>query len=162
MRTDYPTITRYFSPLLLALCFCSKSVHYLPDQILDLTLTQKITGSEARLLIDHLHQKGVTSERNEIGTYGGAQGAATIYVTFYQNSATAQNEFTRMTGKISPDNSVFMMGAYLQKSGKSVYHCFGLGQTHFVFYHDNLLFWIAVETLIGEKFLNDYLIYLDG
>jgi hypothetical protein len=65
-----------------------------------------------------------------------------------------------MTEKISPENSVFIGGEYLDIEGKQVYRCFGMGQTHFVFAHQKELFWISVNTVIGKDVLTAYLDYI--
>jgi hypothetical protein len=139
---------------------CSPSKDYLPETLGDQTLSKRITGEEAKEFVDNLHFQKVAAERNEIGFYEGERGPATIYITYYGSSDNAEADYQKMTEKISPENSVFIGGEYLDIEGKQVYRCFGMGQTHFVFAHQKELFWISVNTVIGKDVLTAYLDYI--
>jgi hypothetical protein len=132
----------------------------IPDQILDFKLTKTLSGEEAKILVDKIHFNEVAPDNNRIGFYSNSTHQSTIYVTFYANSDIAQKEWKRMTDKISPENSVFIMASVFKHDGKDVYRCFGMGQTHFVFSFESMLIWISTETTKANSFLNAYIKHL--
>ncbi|GAB4370739.1 MAG: hypothetical protein Kow0042_13120 [Calditrichia bacterium] len=145
----------------MLLISCGKEPpHFLPEQINNLKLEKKMLGEEAKNFVNKLHFQSVASEKNEIGFYQGEEGKATIYVTHYNSSEKAREDWKRMTEKISPKNSVFIGGDHFKVKGRMIYRCFGMGQTHFVFTNEKQLFWISVNTMIGQKILSAYLDYL--
>lgn len=141
---------------------CSKKNDSLPDSISNLILTKKVSGDEAKDYINKLHFQPVTETENEIGFYKGEKGEAVIYITHYKNSIDPKADYEKMTKKISPENSVFIYPSFFELNGRKIYKCFGMGMTHYVFYHDSELFWISVDTHISEIFLSDYLNILDN
>jgi hypothetical protein len=147
-------------PFLLIQINCSNKQDTLPDKILDLELTRKMTGEAAKESINQLHFQPVTETENEIGFYKGNIGKGIIYVTHYQNSDDPKSDYEKMTKKISPENSVFFNPSFFKHDGKTIYQCFGMGMTHFVFYHNTNLFWISIDTHIAREFLSNYLNYL--
>lgn len=136
---------------------CSKESNLFPENIFELELTEKISGEDAKEIVNRLHFNSVTSEKNEIAYYRGVKGSATIYITYYPDSDAAIENYNKMTQKISPQNSVFIQSSLIEISGKVIYRTFGLGQTHYVFTIENKLFWLSVETIWAEKFLKEYL-----
>jgi hypothetical protein len=147
--------------LLSALAGCTSQKDFLPDEFLGLSLHKKLEGAKAVEFVDRMHLQRVASVKNEIGFYVGEKGKATIYVTHYGDPEAAATEEKKMTDKISPENSVFIMGEHKEVDGKPVYRCFGMGQTHYVFSDREQLFWISVETLMADSFLRAYLDYLN-
>ena len=147
--------------LISALVGCTSQKDLLPGEFLGLSLQKKLEGAEAVEFVDRMHFQKVASVKNEIGFYAGEKGKATIYITHYKDPETAAVEEKKMTEKISPENSVFIMGERKEIDGKPIYRCFGMGQTHYVFSDREQLFWISVETLMAESFLRSYLSYLN-
>jgi len=135
---------------------CSSKAEFLPGRILEYSLNEKLSGEKAKSFVNKLHYQEVASLKNEIGFYSKGNQKAIIYVTYYNDAQTAVSEENKMTQKISPQNSVFMGGEYLNIHDFEVYRCFGLGQTHFVFSHDSELFWISVDTMDANDFLKQY------
>lgn len=146
--------------LILIAAGCSSRESFLPQEFYGLALQKKLAGREATEFINNLHFQAVAAEKNEIGFYEGESGPAIIYVSYYTSNETAAAEGKRMSEKISPENSVFIGGEYLEVSGKAVYRCFGMGQTHFVFTHQKALFWMSVNTMKAKAILAAYLEYL--
>ncbi len=140
-----------------ALISCSSDPKLFPSEIAGIQLKRKISGEEAKEFVNKLHINSVTSEENEIAFYESNKGNATIYITFYSNELDASLNFTKMTKKITPQNSVFVRGSFIELNGKRVYRTYGMGQTHYVFVHEKLLFWISVETTLAKKFIDIYL-----
>ncbi len=156
----YKKMKYTFFIILLFLAGCSSKKEYIPEEFFGLKRIQFMTGDEAKKFIDRLHLQEVAPLNNEIGFYEGEDGSAIIYVTYYANNDIALEEEIKMTDKISPENSVFIEGSYFTEMNKNIYRCFGMGQTHFVFSQQNMLFWLSVETHWGQDFLKEYLTYI--
>ena len=154
--------TKLSVTFLITLLFisCSGDKNYIPQSFFELELDRKLIGDEAKEFVDKLHFQDVATMQNEVGFYSGEKGKALIYITYYQTDKEAEIDFVKMTEKISPENSVFIGGEYFEAKGYNVYKCFGMGQTHYVFYHENLLFWLSAETVWAEEFLNEYLEFI--
>jgi hypothetical protein len=149
--------------LLITIFFisCTTRVEYLPKDFFGLRLTKKLTGKEANDFVNKLHLQQVTETENEIGFYEGDKGRALIYVTHYQNPEDTENDYNKMTEKISPRNSVFVGSEYIDINGKKIYRTFGMGQSHYVFYHNKELYWVSVDTHFGLKFVEEYINYIE-
>jgi hypothetical protein len=139
---------------------CSANKEYLPEEFWGMKLQRKLTGKEAKEFVDKLHFQNVATEKNEIGFYSGAVGNAAIYVTHYYDDKVAEEDFVKMTKKISPENSAFVNGKYETINNKEIYSCVGLGQVHYVFAHKNLLFWISADPNFSKNFFDEYLEYV--
>jgi len=139
---------------------CSKRLDYLPGTVDNFKLTKKLTGKQALDFVNRLHFENVTDEENMIGFYSYENNNAMIYVTVYDTDNEAEINYQRMTEKISPHNSVFTKGKYLTLDGNIVYRCFGMGQTHFVFFKNNVLVWLSADSNLANKLVEDYLEYI--
>ncbi|NIR49502.1 hypothetical protein GWO43_13465 [candidate division KSB1 bacterium] len=149
-----------FTAFLLILYCSSEKTELLPQELSGLKLSRTMNGQEAKNFVNRLHFQEVAASKNEIGFYEEDKKSAIIYISHYETAEQAETEERKMTDKISPQNSVFVGGKYLDVNGKQVYRCFGMGQIHFVFSHKRQLFWISVDTLMGKEFLSAYLGYL--
>jgi hypothetical protein len=138
-----------------------REIKILPEELYGCQLTSAISGEEAKAYVNHLHLQKVASGVNQIGFYEGENGPITIYLTRYESSDQAREDYSKMTQKISPNNSVFIAGEYLAMADKEVYRCFGMGQTHLVFVHAEHLIWLSVDTIRAPKILEAYLAYLE-
>lgn len=145
----------------LILTGCSKQKDPLPKEILSLALDKKLVGKDARDFLSRMHSGDVSSDTNEIGFYSGAQGGATIYVSFFEDKKIAQAEEKRMTDKISRGNSAFTNGDVFYFDGLKIYKCFGYSQSHFIFSKEANLYWLTADSDIDRRFLSDYLDYLN-
>lgn len=150
-------------PLLLAALFlfiliqsCSKKKEFPPEKVNDLILVKTISGIEAKNYINKLHFQPVTENENLIAYYENPSGQAIVYVTFYSNSKDAENDFQKMTEKISPENSVFIYPQFFTFEENRIYKCFGMGMTHFVFALNKKLYWISVDTHLSKNFFEDF------
>jgi len=140
--------------------FCSTKQNPIPQSINSFQLSRVIRGEEAKDFVNRLHFNSVTNEKNEIAFYRFKEFESIIYITHYTNELDAYNNLSKMARKISPQNSVFEKGKFLNLKGKNVYKTFGLGQAHFVFTHKKMLFWVSTEKDSSMKFLQSYLDYL--
>lgn len=148
-------------PLLFIISACGSGTNYFPDKFFGLELTKRLSGKEAEKVVNKLHIDKVAGERNEIGFYKSDKGKATIYVTYYDDVVKPKKEELKMTKKISPENSVFIGGEYIEIKNEEVYRCFGMGQTHYVFTHQNVLLWISVDTHWAQDFLVEYINFIN-
>ena len=140
---------------------CSTGIEYLPEDFFGLHLTKKLTGEEAKDFVNKLHFQQVTETESEIGFYEGDEGRALIYITHYQNPEDAENDYNKMTEKISAGNTVFIGSEYVNIDSRKVYRTFGMGQSHYVFYLNNELYWVSVDTHFGMKLVEEYLNYVE-
>lgn len=151
--------------LILILLFffigCSSQKEYVPQSIFGLSLVQKLEGESAASFVDRLHYNEVAAEKNEIGFYKADHGEAIIYVSYYKNVKDAELNLKLMVEKISPENSVFTGGESFEMNDTKIYRYLGMGQTHFVFANKKALLWLSAEINWGEKFLNEYLSFLN-
>lgn len=132
----------------------------LPDALLSYRLDSRLEGKEAKEFVNRLHFQSVTENENFIGFYRSGEDQAVIYLTRYPGREPAEDAFRKMTDKISQGNYAFINGEILQVNGQPVYRCFGMGQTHFVFVKSTQLYWISVNTMNANAFLDAYLQYL--
>lgn len=146
-----------FIIVIILLSACSNQVEYLPEELLGYKLENKLTGEEAKMFVNRLHFNDVTNLENEIGFYSDAEKELIIYITFYENQDLARQDELKMTKKISPQNSVFLAGKYIEIGSFEVYQCYGMGQAHYVFSKDGQLFWISVDSVTGKEFVQNYL-----
>jgi hypothetical protein len=151
----------FFLLLLLLLIGCSSEKTLLPKEFFGFKLQKKLTGSEAKKFVDELHFQEVAPDKNEIGFYSSPIGSSIIYITYYNDELTAQTEYEKMINKISPENSVFINPEFVNISGKEIYRCFGMGQSHYVFANRKELYWVSVDTHFGVKFIEEYLEYIN-
>lgn len=142
------------------LSFCDSKTEYLPGTLYGLERSRKLTGREAEEFVNRLHFNKVTNAENRIGFYEGKPGRLTIYLTLYENDTIAKSDKDRMIKKISPSNSVFSPVMFMKHHGKMIGYTFGMGQKHFIFSHNNLLFWISVEKSWADNFLDYYFEYV--
>lgn len=150
------------SQLIIAALFilfsaCSVQKEYLPNNVFGLSLTKKLTGSEAESFVNRLHYGTVAANENEIGFYSSEKGSAVIYISYYNSYDEANEILLQMVEKIENVPSPFEGGDSFELSDHIIYRYSGLGQSHFVFSSDNVLLWISADVLWAELFLNDYI-----
>lgn len=151
----------FFFIICFAICFivlfiqgCAQESNFLQDEYAGLFLKKRLTGSSAKKFVDRLHSQEVSSSKNEIGFYKWKDSEAVIYVTDYETPDQAIAEGLKMIHKIDPGHKIFSQGQFFVSGGKQIYHCFGMGQTHFIFSNQEQLFWISVEPTMAEPFLS--------
>ncbi len=133
----------------------------LPQSNLGYQLERTLLGEQAKEFVNRLHFQSVTENENLIGFYKGEDDQAVIYVTRYPKQEKAQEDFRKMTSKIIKGGFAFTNGEHLEYLSKPVFRCFGMGQTHFVFTLDTQLFWISINTMKANQFLEEYLKYME-
>ncbi len=154
---------KYFLLISLAgllLAGCSTQNDYLPQEFFGLKLAVLKDDKEAANFVNKLHLKSVAAAKNKIGFYEGEPGKAAIYLTIYDNNDSARSAEKKMIVKMTKDKNFFVDGEFIVINDETVYVCFGMGQTHFIFVRDNVLFWVSVDNYFAKRFLADYLEYI--
>lgn len=154
---------KYFLLISLAvflLSGCSQQDDYLPKEFFGLKLTVLKDDEEAANFVNKLHSKPVAAVKNKIGFYEGAPGKAAIYLTIYDNNDSAHSAEKKMIIKMTKEKTIFVDGEFIVINDETVYECFGMGQTHFIFVRGNVLFWVSVDNYFAKRFLADYLDYI--
>lgn len=156
------TLLLFFSFIISSgfLIGCSQPKDYLPNSFFDLKMTSKLEGEAAKRFVNNLHHQPVTVEKNEVGFYRAQKGEAIIYVTYYPSAKLAQENFDKMTEKITPEISPFHSYEFFELEGKRIYKTLGMGQTHYVFVDDKNLLWVTAENEWALKFLENYLLLI--
>ena len=144
-----------FLGILLLNCRQSES-KLVPESIAGFKLVKTLEGEQAKSYINRLHFKNVAPQENTIAFYKKDNKELILYLTLYEQDDEARKDWQRMVKKISPENSVFVQGTVLNLDGKDVYRCFGMGQTHFVFVHQNALIWFSVPTIGSMEIFEAY------
>ncbi|MBN2425631.1 MAG: hypothetical protein JXR46_15535 [Calditrichaceae bacterium] len=144
------------SLLFLLLGSCQNQTDYTPSSLLEFKRVKMIKGQEADEFVNRIHLRPISTDINTIAFYEADEKTAVIYHTEYEDKNRAIEDYKNMIGKISPENSAFVGGKQIQIENKTVYRCFGMGQTHYVFYHNNFLFWISLPTIGAEDHLRAY------
>ena len=138
--------------------YCAEK-EILPQKIQGYDLAKIISGAEAQKIVNRIHLQAVTNTENEIYAQLIVDDDL-IYITHYQTDDGAQKDLIKMVDKISPENSVFINGGKVEINKMIAYRYFGMGQTHFIFRNNQMLFWLSVNTLVAQEFLESYIEYL--
>jgi hypothetical protein len=141
----------------IILSSCTRPDTFLPDEIFGYKLSDKITGEQAKKMVDQLHFREVSPSFNEIGFYHKESGPLTVYVSRYRNSEEADSVLQKMSRKIIQDKQVFILGDYITFQDQKMFRCFGLSQTHFIFIRGRYLIWMSVNTIKAMDILEAYL-----
>lgn len=130
---------------------------FVPETLGDLTLGTMVSGDAAREMINHLHAKGVTPERNEIGSFRGPGGTATLYVSVYGSREDATRAEEKMSDRIRGGNPIFGRYEELRYGKQGVKRCYGMGQEHYFFSTGANLYWLAADTPVADRTLQSLL-----
>lgn len=136
---------------------CTRSDTFLPDEIYGYRLSDKITGEQAKKMVDQLHFREVSPSFNEIGFYNNESGPLTVYVSRYSDGEKADSALQKMSRKILEDKQVFILGEFITFQDQKMFRCFGLSQTHFIFTRGRYLIWMSVKTIKALNIIEAYL-----
>ena len=127
----------------------------LPSSIATVELKRSLKGAEASAIIDRLHGKGVAPQSNLIGMYVGKTGGAVVYMSVYASDTEANNALRKMRSRISAGNTIFDQYSVTEVRGHQVSSCLGQGQVHYFFSHEKQLYWLAADSGIAPKSVED-------
>ena len=143
--------------LLAAGLSCGKPSVVLPDTLGGFPRVRLLEGEEAKAVVDRLHGRGVTPVRNLVAMYGGERGEATLYYSEYAGAAEASDVGARMAARIRTGEFPFTPPDEIERGGRTVYVCHGLGQQHYFFPAGSGLYWLAVDPQVSSPALEDLL-----
>lgn len=145
----------------LSLLFFIPSVsiaNSLPQSIGPLTLVKSQSGEEARQEIDRLHGKQLDFRKGYIGTYGGEDRGAKVWVSEYDSDAKASEAFGKMTRKMTLSGQKnFWHFQEIPIEGVPVYFLVGMGQAHYFFQKGIKVIWLAVDPPLAKQAIRDLL-----
>lgn len=128
---------------------------FLPDQIAGLSLSTKMTGTQATEEFDMLHKNHFPLTSGAVGVYGDQMAALWVGGTPF--NFMAADMVNAMRDKISAGGSPFTPVEEFKSGGRTVYALEGMGQKHFYFQSKNLIIWLAVEPPIADEALKQTL-----
>lgn len=156
----FPFSVLLLAALILHLAGCGDPPVTLPGSLAGLQRSRLLEGEEAKAVVDKLHGRGVTPRRNLVAEYAGARGTATLYYSQYGAADEAESAGRKMAEKIREGNSPFTAPVEIDRGGKKIYLCGGLGQQHYFFPAGDGLYWLAVDPEISSAALSELLVPL--
>ncbi|NIS71011.1 MAG: hypothetical protein GTO12_19355 [Proteobacteria bacterium] len=145
-----------FGLSLLVLPFSSHAEDVLPQSIGPLRLEQFQSGEEARREIDQLHGKRINFRAGYIGTYGGADGKAKLWVSDYDSENEAIEAIGRMAQRLqTSEERGFWHFREIAIEGLPVFFVVGMGQAHYFFQKGVRLIWLAVDPSLAKVAIRD-------
>lgn len=127
----------------------------LPERIVGLSLTDRMTGAEAADNFINLHNQKFLITSGAIGFYGGNQ--ATIWLAGAPFNFMAAGMVNSMRDRISEGNSPFTPMNEFKIGGRTIYELDGMGQRHFYFQSNNLIIWLAADPSIADEAIEQIL-----
>lgn len=115
----------------------------IPDKLVDLPLTNKMTGKQAALDFSQLHGKQFPLTSGTVGIYGDRQ--ATLWVAGAPLKRMAEEMVITMRDKIAEGRSPFTPIGEISGNGRTIYSLEGMGQNHYYYQSGNLVIWLAVD-----------------
>jgi len=130
-----------------------------PETIEGLRRVQLITGIQALKEINKLHGKEIEIIEGSIGTYQAPDGPkAMVWISRSRkaNSARHQTEIMIKKMLVSP-HSPFHHPVQRELRGITIYQFQGMGQIHYIFCWNDLVFWISAASHKGDAMLQAFL-----
>jgi hypothetical protein len=130
----------------------------MPGQLAGLALDGMVTGQEAIDSISELHGKTLEIEAGAIGFYGrGTRPPVTVWISRAPTPEGSKEQTVLMLDLMYKGSGPFSGGKTLSAGGVEVHEFDGMGQKHYIFYRDDLAYWIAASPDLGQQALNDFL-----
>lgn len=127
----------------------------LPEQLVGLPQSTKITGTQATQEFDMLHNQHFPLTSGAVGIYGDQR--ATLWIGGAPFNFMATDMITAMHDKISDGGSPFTPKGEFKDGKRTIYALEGMGQNHYYFQSKNLVIWLAVEPSIADEALKQTL-----
>lgn len=127
----------------------------LPESIAGVSLTSKLTGTDATEEFSMLHNEHFPLTSGAVGIYGDNQVA--VWVGGAPLPFMATRLVDAMRDKIAEGNSPFTPLSARQEDGRTIYALEGMGQKHFYFQSNNRVIWLAAEPALADKALQQTL-----
>ncbi len=131
----------------------------LPETVGDWQRIQLVAGTEALAKINQLHGKSIAVEAGAIGTYQKpGKHPAMVWISRSKTTAMARKQAEIMADKmVKNPRSPFHNPKTVQVKKSKVRQFMGMGQIHYIFHRDRLVYWISAPPADGEKLLNEFL-----
>lgn len=127
----------------------------LPDQLVGLPLTMKMTGKQATEEFEILHNQHFPLTSGSVGMYGNKQ--AVLWVGGAPFDFMAEGMVNAMHDKIAEGNSPFTPIGEFNNGERIVYLLEGMGQRHYYFQSKNLVIWLAADPSVADEALQQIL-----
>lgn len=127
----------------------------LPEQLVGLPLSMKMTGTQATREFDMLHNQHFPLTSGAVGMYGEQQAALWVGGAAFKFMAAGM--VTAMDNKISEGRSPFTQAGELNSGGRTIYALEGMGQKHYYFQSKNLVIWLAADPSVADEALEQTL-----
>lgn len=119
----------------------------MPRAVADLTRIELVTGPAAQAEVDTLHGKPLPARESLVARYarpGSAGRPAEVWVSRVASEAEARRQTGQMVHMMYENpKSPFKNPARLDHKGVAVYRFHGMGQAHFIWYSEDLVYWIS-------------------
>jgi hypothetical protein len=133
-------------------------VSLLPESVSGLPLISADNGPQAVAEITRMHQKDLLVSSGAKGQYGNA-GQVSVWAAGFSSETEASQSLETMTEKISQGNSPFSPIGQRQVRVRIVEELEGMGQKHFYFQSGKLVIWLAANSDLAEKALDEVLYF---
>jgi hypothetical protein len=133
----------------------------LPARLGAMTLSARVSGTDAAAIVNRMHGEEVAQAKNFIGLYSSMAGNATVYASIFSSPSAAQSAVLAMSSRISGGAPEFSHYREFSSRGQQVSMCTGLGQIHYFFARGRTLYWIAVDPPVAAGALQRLLDFLE-
>ena len=130
-----------------------------PEKIGGWQRVRLVTGAEALGKINQLHGKSIAVEAGAIGTYQKpGKRPAMVWISRSKTAAMAKKQAEVMADKmVNNPRSPFHDPQTLRLKKTRIYQFTGMGQVHYIFCRDRLVYWISAPPADGKKLLDGFL-----
>ena len=130
-----------------------------PEKIGGWQRAKLITGAEGLEKINQLHGKSIAAEAGAIGTYQKpGKRPAMVWISRSKTAAMAQKQAELMADKmVGNPHSPFHDPQTLRVKKTRIYQFMGMGQIHYIFCRDRLVYWISAPLADRKKLLDGFL-----
>ena len=129
----------------------------LPMTIDGIPLVGVTAGADAERFIGRLHGEDVAPLNSYVGQYEGGGVAATLYLSQFPDSETADSLTNLMRDGIASGNPVFAHHTSFVIDDLVVHSVLGQGQTHFFFASGPDVTWLGIDSGVARAGLADLL-----
>jgi len=134
----------------------------MPEEVGEMHRIQLITGDAAQEEVDKLHGKSLTADASVIARYSrpgdvGKARPAEVWVSRVSSSEEARRQTGLMVHKMYGNpKSPFKTPSRVDHAGLSAYRFTGMGQVHFIWFKDDLVYWVSANPADESMMLNRF------
>ena len=121
-----------------------------PEIIGDLERVKVTTGTSALEAINRLHGSDVATTLNVIAEYGGTDPKDLLYISYFDASEDAEDEFVAMMKKIAnAKDGPFIHLMPIPPAEDKTFFMMGMGASHYVYLSGNQIVWFQTYQSFG-------------